>query len=854
MSARALAIALAWALAAASAAAQEPLAEGAEAAPSTDSATVAAGPRYEGSALRRWLMGSRYRELWTTPVRVEVLDLSRFAGGLTPLRRGGNVQTMALRFRGADGREYNFRSVDKELTPALPEYARETLLDDLRQDLTRAQHPAGPLVATALLDAAGVLNPGPRLVVMPDDPALGEFRADYAGLLGTMEVHADEGEEGEPLFAGSPKVSDTEDLLEDLRSGAEHRLDARGYLRVRLLDMLLGDWDRHEGQWRWARYDRGGGHLWVPVPEDRDYAFVDHDGVLLALARSRLPRLVRFQDRYPGVPGLTANSLDQDRALLAGLSRAAWDSTAAALRAAITDPVIAGAVMRMPPEYRPLDGPVLQRTLRARRDRLGEAADAFYRLVAQAPEVHATDRVERVEAEHLPDGRLALRIHSALESGAYTTAYERVFDPAETGEVRLHLHGGADTVDVRGGAGRIVLRLLAGGGDDVLRDGSRAPVVLYDTAGAVQVVRGARTRVQTRPWSRPETEPGLLPVSARDFGSGTSLFSPYAAWRSGVGVLLGGGPVLTRYGFRRHPFAARHALRLATSPVHGRVELAYRGELRPEASTRWLALSATAGTLERARFGGFGNDAAGGADGSSLAWLRQVEAAAAWHLPLSDAVELAVGPVVRYTDPEVRPETPLDAWRPVGADAFGQAGARAGVVLDTRDDALFPRSGARAELAASAYPAVWDAADAFGALRGTASAYVRLPAPGAPVLALRASADAAWGGYPFHQAAFLGGWSTLRGHAHQRFSGDAALSGGAELRVPLLPAELLVRGRLGVSLLADAGRVIHDGASPGGWHTATGAGVWFATPPAVLTLYVARGEETHWYAGFGMPF
>jgi hypothetical protein len=181
MSARRLA--LAAAVFALPAAAQAP-GGGADPPAGAETATVVAGAQYEASGLRRWLMGDRYRDLWTTPVRVPVLDLGTFAGGLTPVRRGGNVQTMALRFRGADGREYNFRSVDKELTPALPEWARETLLDDLRQDVTRAQHPAGPVVAVALQDAAGVLNPGPRLVAMPDDPALGEFREDtraYAG-------------------------------------------------------------------------------------------------------------------------------------------------------------------------------------------------------------------------------------------------------------------------------------------------------------------------------------------------------------------------------------------------------------------------------------------------------------------------------------------------------------------------------------------------------------------------------------------------------------------------------------------------------------------------------------------------
>ena len=44
-------------------------------------------------------------------------------------------------------------------------------------------------------------------------------------------------------------------LEEDL----DHRVDARGFLRARLMDVFLGDYDRHEGQWRWARYDDANG-------------------------------------------------------------------------------------------------------------------------------------------------------------------------------------------------------------------------------------------------------------------------------------------------------------------------------------------------------------------------------------------------------------------------------------------------------------------------------------------------------------------------------------------------------------------------------------------------------------------
>src|SRR2546422_5138593 len=47
----------------------------------------------------RLFLGAHYRDLWGTPVEVEVLDLSRFAGGLTPTGCGGRRQTKVLRDR-----------------------------------------------------------------------------------------------------------------------------------------------------------------------------------------------------------------------------------------------------------------------------------------------------------------------------------------------------------------------------------------------------------------------------------------------------------------------------------------------------------------------------------------------------------------------------------------------------------------------------------------------------------------------------------------------------------------------------------------------------------------------------------
>ncbi|MFL5493088.1 MAG: hypothetical protein ACJ8DC_01770, partial [Gemmatimonadales bacterium] len=65
---------------------------------SSDTVVITPGARYRAGGLHTLFFGKHYRDLWATPIRVEVLDLSRFAGGLRPTKRGGGKQTRSLRF------------------------------------------------------------------------------------------------------------------------------------------------------------------------------------------------------------------------------------------------------------------------------------------------------------------------------------------------------------------------------------------------------------------------------------------------------------------------------------------------------------------------------------------------------------------------------------------------------------------------------------------------------------------------------------------------------------------------------------------------------------------------------------
>ncbi|MGH7555883.1 MAG: BamA/TamA family outer membrane protein, partial [Longimicrobiales bacterium] len=400
--------------------------------------TVTPNPEYDAGGLHRLLFGDHNRELWTTSIRVAELDLGTFAGGLTPLQRGGGFQTRSLRFRGGDGREYAFRSVDKDPSSVLPPELRETLVRDLIQDQTSAGHPTAPLVVAPLLEAVGVLHPDPFLVIMPDDARLGEFRAEFANMLGFIEERPEDPTEEAPGFAGASNVVGTERLLERMQEDGE-RIDDRAFLTARLVDMFLGDWDRHRDQWRWARFGEGRDALWQPITRDRDQAFVRLDGLVLRLARRSNPQLVSFGAEYPSITGLTWNGRELDRRFLSGLEQPVWDSVAVFLQSRLTDDVIARAVRRLPPEQYAMQSATLNRRLIERRNKLREVAHRFYELLATEVDVHASDAAEVVTAERAEDQTLVVTI--ARRNGG-PPRYQRRFLPTETDEVRLFLYGG----------------------------------------------------------------------------------------------------------------------------------------------------------------------------------------------------------------------------------------------------------------------------------------------------------------------------------------------------------------------------------------------------------------------------
>ena len=244
---------------------------GASPAVASDTRTIVAGKEFDRGGKWRYWFGDGYRKAWTTPVVLPVLDLSTEAGGLVPLRQVGGFQTEGLAMKGADGRAYTFRKLQKHPERVLPKEWQDSELKAIAIDQTAAAHPAATAIVGSLARAVGIRFYGSRLAVMPDDPALGEFRETFGGTVGTFDEYIT------PGYEGITEIVSSFELWTKWREGGpENRVDSRAFLKARLFDLVVGNWDRHQGQWRWARVP--GQPRWEPLPEDADQAFTRYEG------------------------------------------------------------------------------------------------------------------------------------------------------------------------------------------------------------------------------------------------------------------------------------------------------------------------------------------------------------------------------------------------------------------------------------------------------------------------------------------------------------------------------------------------------------------------------------------------
>jgi len=348
-----------------------------------DSVLVAASSLYETNPLKNIMQGKNYREAWATPVKIPVLFLDTLNGGMEIVKEGGGTQTHSLRLKDKEDYLYSLRSVNKDPSTHVPEFARSLGLENIVIDAISASHPYGAILTASLSEKAGVLHTHPKVYFVPKQELLGDqYNKKYRNRLFLLEYET-EGKKNWTNYENVAKIVDTKDLQELKEKQPERlSLDKNALVRARLFDLLIGDWDRHAKQWGWVLQKKDGDLKAIPVAGDRDNAFFNLGGVVPGIISNENiePEVRPFEKEIDYMPGLV---YPNDVYFLTNTPVEIFTSEAKNLQELMTDEAISEAFKLWPKDIYALDGKEITEKIKSRRENLVEYAREFHRIIAE---------------------------------------------------------------------------------------------------------------------------------------------------------------------------------------------------------------------------------------------------------------------------------------------------------------------------------------------------------------------------------------------------------------------------------------------------------------------------------------
>lgn len=807
--------------------------------------TIPANAVYQTSNFHQYLWGRNYRQEWATPVRLPVALLDTLIGGLKPTKAGGGNQTQSLTLENKDGKEYTLRSVNKTLGKVIPKEFHGTFIEALVNDKVSMSHPYAAGTVPVLADAAKVFHTNPTYVYLPKQAALDTFNKKFGGEFYLFEQKVDDDWRDQDHLGNYENYTSTEKLLEKMREDNDHQVDQKSFIRARLFDMFINDWDRHEEQWEWGKREKDDIKLYTAVPKDRDQAYFKYDGVLLKLlfGVSGLSYMQSFQKQMKSVNDFNYEQRNLDRYFANQMTLSDWQNAATEIQTGITDNVIDKALKQLPREIHDISIPEISTKLKARRDDMVKYATTYYNFLAKEVDIPGSEAKEHFVVKKLNEGETSVDIFKINKEGKQSSDpyYSRTFKSGETDEIRLYGILGNDVYTVSGAKNDINIRLIGGVEKDSMDIAGTGKIHVYDNPG--NVISGNNTRLHL---SEDTT------INSYKYGSylyEKSGISPILMYSNEDRLFVGLGYKWLTHKWRKTPFASKQSIGVNYSISQRAVSVTYKG-LFTDVVGKWdLDLLGNYDVVRWTNFFGLGNETKFVGDeidyyrARTTEWLGSaglVQSFGASTLRLNgffQSVRLLndtqkfVAKNYVNSDPNV-----YNTNNFVGGQFIYTLHSLNHPVVPTKGISLFGN--------ATYSQNIKEKSKHVGNFSGDAFLYVPLVSKFS--LAIRAGAATVTGTPEFYQYANIGGGQTMRGYRRGRFWGESAVYNSNELRFISDVKSYLFNGKLGLVAFYDNGRVWMPGENSDTWHSGYGGGILVAPFDKILadvTYGVSKDEN-----------
>lgn len=809
-----------------------------------DTAVISASDKYRNyTGFKKFFLGKNYREEWSKPVEFKEFNLNKTHGGFTIKSLGGGKQTKSLKLEDKDGKEWSLRTVDKDPEKALPLNLRGTLAQRIVQDMISASYPYAPLVVPTLAKAVGVLAAQPEFFFVPDDPAFGQYQKLFANTVVMLE-------DRDPTPDGSQTKS-SDKILNKMFEDNDHHVDQEAVLKARLLDMLIGDWDRHPDQWKWGTGDTGKGKLYYPVPRDRDQAFFNSDGFLVKfLSRKQMQFLQGFKKNIPNIDGLNYVARDFDRLFLTSLDKKSFEATADTFQRQITDAVIVAAAQKLPPEILQLDSAMIVDRLISRRNLLKKNALHYYKFLSREVNVPGSNKPEFFHVEN-DNGDLRLSVYKKNnEQDSVTLMFRRTFKYKYTKELNLFgLNGNDKFVIDPDVSSKIKMHIVGGKGEDMYDLRGNIKNKTYDLSTEKNTYLNLR-----RTDKETSSDPSIIAYHTNDYEYNKFLFPQInLGYNAEDKILFGFGFNSRKYGFRKDPYKSDQKLITLFAPNRVAFQAKYRAVFNTLILKNDLIINAEYLSPTLNNFFGYGNrskyDKSKGLDFYRVRF-KYLQTDVLLRRRYNDIFQLSAGPTYYHyaSDFNDNKTRILNTPAVIGRDSSSvysnkdYVGVKLKFDISYINNELFPSRGITWFTELSSVKGLNDNSHGITKLTSDMTVYATVSDASKVTAVLRAGGGKILNGEPeYFQTLTLGANNYVRGYRKNRFSGTSMLYGSGEVRFKLFKSNsLLFPGDVGVLGYYDIGRVWYAGENSGKWHDAAGGGLYFV-PYNILMISATIG-------------
>lgn len=825
------------------------------------------------SKFYKTLWGERYREYYSIPVTAKVATLDTLMGGLTPIRKGGGTQSKTLRLKTKDGKQYVIRAMKKNASQYIQaamfkdqfvqQQFENTASEDLVEDVFTGAYPYAPFIVGPLSDAISLHKLNSKLYYIPKQAALGKFNTEFGDELYLFEEHAADGnlELEEKDFTG--KIYSTYEVIQLLQEDEKYRVDEKQYIRARLFDMLIGDWDRHQDQWRWLEFNENDKIVFKPLPRDRDQAFsIMSDGFILGAAVKLIPMaklLRKYETDLEDVKGFNLEPFPLDKAFIRNLNASDWITEAVFIQNQITDEVIEKAFSNIPKELASPTITYLKTVLQARKANLQKIASRYFDLLSRYAVLTGTDKKDVFTIRNVSPDVLEVTLSRKKKDERIVPYFTTVYNTNITKELWLYGLDDDDVFEVIGTTDKTKIRLIGGHNNDQYLVPNGKNVIIYDYESKNNDVSQAqKARLQLRDTYDANT------YDYKKIRRNQTQVIPTVGANPDDGLKLGVNTLFTKLGFERHPFTSQHQVKTAYYFATEGYELNYRFETANVIPDVNFELNAGMQSPNFTfNFFGFGN-ATPNYDGDlsldynrvkvrslhfspQLKWSSRSGVNMAWGMRYENIeVHKTTGRLVSV--PTVLPNYIFDEVQFLGTDFTFQ--------FENFDHKAYPTMGMKFALTAGYKTNLDNNSRQYSYLIPEISFNHKIDALGKWVVATKLKSQVNFGNdFEFYQAASIGGIDGLRGFRNQRFTGNQSFYQNTDLRYSFSSMKTrLIPLRMGLYSGFDYGRVWLDGEYSKKWHNSYGGG-FFITGAELITANVGLFHSADGFRGaFSLGF